>query len=102
MLDRPHRAFDLQRRFIANASHELRTPPAISRTAIEMTLARPGTPPETTALGHQLLVTNDRQVRLIDGLLTLARSERAPTPTTCGACCPAPRATRRPIRTPRW
>jgi signal transduction histidine kinase len=76
MLDRLHRAFDMQRRFIANASHELRTPLAMARTVIEVALARPGTPPETVALGHKLLVTNDRQVRLIDGLLTLARSER--------------------------
>jgi signal transduction histidine kinase len=76
MLDRLHRAFESQRRFIANASHELRTPIAMARTSIEVVLARPGTPPETAALGHKLLIANDRQIRLIDGLLTLARSER--------------------------
>jgi signal transduction histidine kinase len=76
MLDRLHRAFDSQRRFIANASHELRTPLAISRTAIEVVLARPGTAPETKTLGHKLLLANDRHQWLIDGLLTLARSER--------------------------
>jgi signal transduction histidine kinase len=76
MLDRLHRAFEMQRRFIANASHELRTPLAMARTAIEVALARPATPPETKALGQKLLIANDRQVRLIDGLLTLARSER--------------------------
>jgi signal transduction histidine kinase len=78
MLDRLHRAFDSQRRFIANASHELRTPIAMARTAIEVVLARPGTPSETVALGHKLLIANDRQARLIAGLLTLARSEREP------------------------
>jgi signal transduction histidine kinase len=76
MLDRLHRAFDSQRRFIANASHELRTPLAISRTAIEVVLARPGAAAETKALGHKLLVANDRHQWLIDGLLTLARSEQ--------------------------
>jgi signal transduction histidine kinase len=76
MLDRLHRAFDSQRRFIANASHELRTPLAISRTAVEVVLARPGIAPETKALGDKLLVTNARHERLIDGLLTLARSEQ--------------------------
>ena len=76
MLDRLHQAFDSQRRFIANASHELRTPLAINRTAIEVALARPGTPPETKALGRKLLVANARNERLIEGLLLLARSER--------------------------
>jgi signal transduction histidine kinase len=76
MLDRLHRAFDSQRRFIANASHELRTPLTMTRTAIEVALARRDTPPETKALGHKLLIANDRHTRLIDGLLTLARSER--------------------------
>jgi signal transduction histidine kinase len=76
MLDRLHQAFDSQRRFIANASHELRTPLAINRTAIEVTLARAGTPPETKALARKLLVANARNERLIEGLLLLARSER--------------------------
>ncbi|WP_051467633.1 sensor histidine kinase [Actinomadura oligospora] len=76
MLDRLHRAFDSQRRFIANASHELRTPLALSRTAIEVVLARPGTTSETRLLCDRLLAANTRHERLIDGLLTLARSER--------------------------
>jgi signal transduction histidine kinase len=76
MLDRLHRAFDSQRRFIANASHELRTPLAISRTAIELLLERGGTAPEVNALHEKLLIINTRHERLIDGLLTLARSER--------------------------
>ncbi|MEV5575423.1 ATP-binding protein [Spirillospora sp. NPDC052269] len=76
MLDRLHRAFDSQRRFIANASHELRTPLALGRTAIEVVLARPGTTSETRVLCDRLLAANTRHERLIDGLLTLARSER--------------------------
>ena len=76
MLDRLHRAFDSQSRFIANASHELRTPVTMARTAIEVVLARPATPPEAVALGRKLLIANERQARLINGLLTLARSER--------------------------
>ena len=76
MLDRLHRAFDLQRRFIANASHELRTLLAINRAVIEVQLAKPGTPDETRALGRKLLVATARHERLIEGLLLLARSER--------------------------
>lgn len=78
MLDRLHRAFDSQRRFIANASHELRTPLAISRASIEVALAKPAVPPETRALAAKLLDATERHERLIEGLLTLARSEREP------------------------
>jgi signal transduction histidine kinase len=76
MLERLDRAFDSQRRFVGNASHELRTPLAINRTLIEVALGRPHVPPEVRLLGDTLLAVNLRQERLLDGLLTLARSEQ--------------------------
>ncbi|RFS82805.1 HAMP domain-containing protein [Actinomadura spongiicola] len=76
MLDRLNRAFDGQRRFVANASHELRTPLTINRTVLEVALASPKNPPETKALADVLLGNTARHERLIEGLLTLARSER--------------------------
>jgi len=76
MLDRLAGSFDSQRRFVANASHELRTPLAVQRTLIEVALADPNASPELTRLGSQLLHTNERNERLIDGLLVLARSDR--------------------------
>jgi len=75
MLDRLHRAFDSQRRFIANASHELRTPLAINRTVIDVAAAKPGAPETVKVLAGKLLTTINRQERLLDGLLLLARSE---------------------------
>jgi signal transduction histidine kinase len=75
MLERLDASFDGQRRFVANASHELRTPLAVNRTLIEVALADPETPPETRQLGRTLLAMNERSERLIDGLLTLARSQ---------------------------
>ncbi|TDC65798.1 HAMP domain-containing histidine kinase [Actinomadura sp. GC306] len=78
MLDRLDRAFDGQRRFVANASHELRTPLTINRTVLEVALASRKNPPETKALADVLLGNTARHERLIDGLLTLARSEREP------------------------
>lgn len=78
MLDRLYRAFDSKRRFVANASHELRTPLAISRTNIEVALARPGVTPEIAELCTKLLAATARHERLIDGLLTLTRSEQEP------------------------
>jgi signal transduction histidine kinase len=79
MLERLDRAFDGQRRFVGNASHELRTPLAINRTLIEVALGRPNAPPEMRLLGDTLLAVNERQERLLDGLLTLARSEQGLT-----------------------
>ncbi len=76
MLERLDSAFDGQRRFVANASHELRTPLAINRTLIEVALADPEVPAATRSLGETLLEVNDRNERLIDGLLILAGSEQ--------------------------
>jgi hypothetical protein len=42
-------------------------------------LRRPGAPPQVRDLGENLLAVNLRHERLIDGLLTLARSEQAIT-----------------------
>jgi signal transduction histidine kinase len=78
MLERLDRSFDGQRRFVANASHELRTPLAINRTLLEVALGRPDASADLRQLGDTLLEVNGRHERLIDGLLTLARSESAP------------------------
>ncbi len=82
MLGRLDSAFDSQRRFVANASHELRTPLAINRTLLEVAMGRPDAPPQLRQLGDTLLEVNARHERLINGLLTLARSEQAPTERT--------------------
>jgi signal transduction histidine kinase len=79
MLERLDRAFDGQRRFVGNASHELRTPLAINRTLLEVAIGDPDAPPKLRDLGQTLLAVNARHERLIDGLLTLARSEQAVT-----------------------
>jgi signal transduction histidine kinase len=81
MLDRLDRAFDGQRRFVGNASHELKTPITITRTLIEVALGSPDAPPQLVQLGRTLLEVNARHERLIDGLLMLARSEHALTTT---------------------
>ncbi len=70
-------AYDSQRRFVANASHELKTPIAISRGLLEMALRRSDPAPEVRRLNEDLLEVNHRQERLIDGLLFLASSEQA-------------------------
>ncbi|WP_426507494.1 sensor histidine kinase [Dactylosporangium sp. McL0621] len=77
MIARLDKSFDVQRRFIANASHELRTPLTLNRTLLEVSTDHPDAPTELRQLGRTLLAVNDRHERLIDGLLLLARSERA-------------------------
>jgi len=77
MLGRLDAAFETQRRFVANASHELRTPLAIARTEVDVALADPDAgPAELRAMAERVREAGERSERLIEGLLTLARSER--------------------------
>jgi signal transduction histidine kinase len=70
-------SFESQRRFVANASHELRTPLAGQRTLLQVALADPDANAESLrAACEEALALGDRQGRLVDGLLTLASSER--------------------------
>lgn len=82
MLERLDSSFDGQTRFIANASHEMRTPLAVERALIEVTISRPDTSEDAKRLGESLLAVNARHERLIDGLLTLADSENEVTELT--------------------
>jgi len=77
LLARLEAAFGAQRQFVANASHELRTPLARQRTLIEVALADPE--PSVAGLReicNRVLATGEQQERLIEALLTLARSQR--------------------------
>jgi signal transduction histidine kinase len=70
-------AFDAQRRFVANASHELRTPLTLERTLLQVALADPDATAATLRAACEELLSNGReQERLIEALLTMARSER--------------------------
>ncbi|MEV4411822.1 HAMP domain-containing sensor histidine kinase [Catellatospora sp. NPDC049609] len=80
MLSRLQAAFDSQRRFVANAGHELRTPLTVMRTTLDVVLAKPAaTSEELRAMGRDVRVAVDHADRLINSLLTLARSERGLT-----------------------
>jgi signal transduction histidine kinase len=77
MLERLDQAFTSQRQFIANASHELRSPMTLMRTAIDVVLAKPNpTPAELTSMSVEIRQGVDHAERLIDALLVLARNDQ--------------------------
>jgi signal transduction histidine kinase len=77
LLARLEGSFAAQRQFVANASHELRTPLARQRTLVEVALRDPDpTVGSLQAVCERVLATGEEQERLIEALLTLARSQR--------------------------
>ena len=79
MTERLERVLDAQREFVANASHQLRTPLTGLRLRLEsaaMKAAGTDLEVELTAAEHEV----DRLSRLLTALLTLAREGQAPTP----------------------
>jgi signal transduction histidine kinase len=76
MLDRLEGAFQAERRFVANASHELRTPMAVIRTEIDVTLADPTADvAELRRMAEVVREATDSADRLLSALLVLARTQ---------------------------
>lgn len=75
MLDRLEGSFEAQRRFTADASHELRSPLTVLRGEIELALRRERAPDEYRRVLESNLQEVDRLTSLAQDLLTLARSD---------------------------
>ncbi len=75
MLDRIDAAFDAQRRFTADASHELRSPVTALRGELELALRRERSPQEYRRVIASALEETERLSDLAADLLTLARSD---------------------------
>ncbi|HSB72344.1 MAG TPA: ATP-binding protein [Candidatus Methylomirabilis sp.] len=73
MLDRIERSFESQRRFTADASHEMRSPLSRLRSEIEVALRRPRALPEYEEVLRSALEEVERLSRLTEELLILAR-----------------------------
>ncbi|MEW6601401.1 MAG: ATP-binding protein [Nitrospirota bacterium] len=73
MLDRLQRAFDTEKRLIADASHELKTPLSVIKTRCDILLQKERTVEEYTRSLHIIKSTSDTMKRLIDDMLSLAR-----------------------------
>jgi signal transduction histidine kinase len=75
MLDRLEAAFSRERRFVADASHELRAPLAVLRAETELALRRERTNEEYCLALESIARESLRLEELIDELLAAARSD---------------------------
>ena len=76
LLDRLETSFEQQRRFMADASHELRTPTAIVRTEADVTLSRPDRTNEEYRASVVIMQDAARRLtRIVDDLFLLARAD---------------------------
>jgi signal transduction histidine kinase len=73
LLARLETSFDAMRRFVADASHEMKTPLMVMRAGVERTLTDPKTSPEALIPLEETLVGVRHMTELVDALLTLAR-----------------------------
>jgi heavy metal sensor kinase len=75
MLDSLDQAFSRQRQFVADASHELRTPVAVIRNKAGVALLEPPRLDETVTALQEIRTETERLTFLLTDLLTLARGD---------------------------
>jgi two-component system sensor histidine kinase QseC len=83
LFGRIRRASELERRFTADASHELRTPVAAVRAQAEVARTTPVAATRDAAL-DQVIRASDQMADLLDQLLTLARLEESDAAAAAG------------------
>ena len=80
MLDTLDQTMTRQRRFVADASHELRTPVAVIRNKTSIALLQPQKRQEYIAVLHEINAEAERLGHLISDLLALARGDEGHAP----------------------
>jgi heavy metal sensor kinase len=81
LLDRLAHSMDQQRRFMADASHELRTPVAILRGEADVALSQPQRPVGEYRESLQILRDEARRLsQIVENLFTLARADAGSYP----------------------
>jgi len=79
MIERLEAAFRKNAQFTGDASHELRTPVAVIRTAAELALRRNRAAADYEEALRQILAEAERTTILIENLMTLARADSGTT-----------------------
>jgi two-component system, OmpR family, sensor kinase len=82
MLARLETAFAHERRFLADASHELQTPLAILRAELEIALRRPRSREELEEVVRSAQEETNRLRRLAEDLLVVARADQGALPVS--------------------
>jgi signal transduction histidine kinase len=80
MLERLRGSFERERRFVADASHELRTPVAVIKTELEGALRSGTSDPAVTAALSAAVEECDHLAQLAEDLLVVARSGEGELP----------------------
>jgi two-component system, OmpR family, sensor kinase len=83
LLDRLDQSFEQQRRFMADASHELRTPVAILCGEADVALSQPSRSPEDYRASLDILRGEAKRLKhIVEDLFTLARADAGQYPLT--------------------
>jgi len=80
LLARLGKAFDAQRQFMADASHELRTPVSIVRTTAQVAVTQPRSDAEYQEALEVVAEQSARLTRLVDAMFLMARAEARGVP----------------------
>ena len=83
MLERLKRSLDRERRFVADASHELRTPVAVIKTELEGALRAGGHDPRVREALVAAVEECDNLAQLAEDLLVVARTGAGALPLRC-------------------
>lgn len=75
LLERLNKSFNSQKMFISNVSHELRTPLAALTAQLDLALLKERSPEEYQSAIQNALQDSHRVIKLINGLLDLAKSD---------------------------
>lgn len=83
---RLEQSFSALHRFIADASHELKTPLMVLRAGVERALTNPGNPPENLEALDNALGEISRMSEMVENLLMLARADEGRAPLVVEPC----------------